>query len=138
MHPNTCFDQQQNKRWAELNLKIFVLNRGFTCITCFFTKIQSHWQHWRGLNWFYFWLSCQSTDVQSRLPFLHLSSLLLIGGNVPKRPFLNRIYDKSQIKRPHTTMASCIYNYRINGIANQKPFKVRLVPLVRICIESLC
>ncbi len=50
MHPQHFFDEQQNKRWPEINMKIFVLNRGFTWITCFFTKIQSHWQFRWGLK----------------------------------------------------------------------------------------
>jgi len=36
MYPGHFFDQQHNK--PEINLKIFVLNRGLTFITCFFTK----------------------------------------------------------------------------------------------------
>jgi len=35
MHPQHFFDQKQNKRWPEINLKIFVLNRIFSCITFF-------------------------------------------------------------------------------------------------------
>jgi len=38
MHPKHFFDQQQNKRWPEINLKIFFINKGFTCITYFFHK----------------------------------------------------------------------------------------------------
>jgi len=41
MQTQHIFYQQQNKRLAEINLKILVLNRVLTCLTCFLTKIRS-------------------------------------------------------------------------------------------------
>ncbi len=38
MYPEHFSDQQQNKKQPEINLKKFVLNRGFTCITVFFSQ----------------------------------------------------------------------------------------------------
>ncbi len=51
-----------------VNLKTFVLNRGFTCITCFFTKIWSHWQH----RWTDFIFGCIANPQMSNLDYLFL------------------------------------------------------------------
>jgi len=55
MHPQHFFDQEQNKRWPEINFKIFVLNKG---IACFSQKSGLTDSIGSGLKRFYFWLYC--------------------------------------------------------------------------------